>query len=455
MSKKVYADDLKNEQKLEETQKSTKKSKKSDDKEESSEVGASGFSDEAEKKFQAKKKSRLEKLHNVVSKGLIPPNQKTTTEQKKGKWRDLSVRVKWSLIMVSLVFLIIAMGSIYTAIMVGIIIIAIFYELLDIGRFKERNLEVKNYYLVSWYILSLGMYYSYILVLKDKIILEGKFKILLFLLKYHKFICFMLYCFGFLLFLKSLTKGYYRYQFQQFAYVHIIFLIFGFLSSLIISNIFHGMIWFLVPVSCVVINDIGGYMFGKLFGKHPLSSLSPNKTIEGFVGALFSTMVWCYFWTKLLCLYEPILCPIEKVTFVPFKLFKMTCDVSELLKKYEISFNVLGFVIRLSVTNIQCHTLIIGLFASLIAPLGGLFASGFKRSLKIKDFADTIPGHGGVTDRMDCELLNGAFVYVYLSQFVFFDGAKIVDNIIKKIMRLSSEEQLAIYEKLKNVLGKE
>ena len=77
-----------------------------------------------------------------------------------------------------------------------------------------------------------------------------------------------------------------------------------------------------------------------------------------------------------------------------------------------------------------------------------------KRSIKIKDFADTIPGHGGVTDRMDCEMLNGAFVYIYLNQFVFYDGAKIMDSIMKKIMKLNLEEQLAIYEKLKSLLGK-
>jgi phosphatidate cytidylyltransferase len=149
------------------------------------------------------------------------------------------------------------------------------------------------------------------------------------------------------------------------------------------------------------------------------------------------------------------LCPVERLSIVPFSLKSLHCDVSELLKAYEFSFNIFGKIFKFTLTNIQFHSLSIGLFASLIAPLGGLFASGFKRSIKIKDFADTIPGHGGVTDRMDCEMLNGAFVYIYLKQFVFYDGAKIMDNILKKIMKLNHEEQLAIFEKLKILLGKE
>ena len=44
------------------------------------------------------------------------------------------------------------------------------------------------------------------------------------------------------------------------------------------------------------------------------------------------------------------------------------------------------------------------MFASFIAPFGGFFASGFKRGFKIKDFGDSIPGHGGVTDRFDCQV---------------------------------------------------
>ena len=48
--------------------------------------------------------------------------------------------------------------------------------------------------------------------------------------------------------------------------------------------------------------------------------------------------------------------------------------------------------------------MVLAAFASIIAPFGGFFASGFKRGFKIKDFGDSIPGHGGMTDRMDCQV---------------------------------------------------
>ena len=51
----------------------------------------------------------------------------------------------------------------------------------------------------------------------------------------------------------------------------------------------------------------------------------------------------------------------------------------------------------------QLHLLLLACFASLVAPFGGFFASGFKRAFNIKDFGQSIPGHGGMTDRMDCQ----------------------------------------------------
>jgi hypothetical protein len=49
---------------------------------------------------------------------------------------------------------------------------------------------------------------------------------------------------------------------------------------------------------------------------------------------------------------------------------------------------------------------------------GGFFASGFKRAFKMKDFGDTIPGHGGVTDRFDCQMIMAMFAYLYYWTFV-------------------------------------
>jgi phosphatidate cytidylyltransferase len=67
---------------------------------------------------------------------------------------------------------------------------------------------------------------------------------------------------------------------------------------------------------------------------------------------------------------------------------------------------------------VQLHVMVLSSFASLIAPFGGFFASGLKRAFKIKDFGDSIPGHGGMTDRMDCQILNGFFVYLYYQSFI-------------------------------------
>ncbi len=99
------------------------------------------------------------------------------------------------------------------------------------------------------------------------------------------------------------------------------------------------------------------------------------------------------------------MCPIKEITWEPF--YKVECDSYELRRDYSVSFELSFLPSKFSITlrRLHYHTFFMGLFASLIAPLGGLFASGFKRAIKIKDFADLIPGHGGLTDRMDCQIL--------------------------------------------------
>lgn len=41
-------------------------------------------------------------------------------------------------------------------------------------------------------------------------------------------------------------------------------------------------------------NDIAAYVWGMLFGRTQLIKLSPKKTVEGFVGAAFTTIVFAY-----------------------------------------------------------------------------------------------------------------------------------------------------------------
>jgi len=98
---------------------------------------------------------------------------------------------------------------------------------------------------------------------------------------------------------------------------------------------------------------------------------------------------------------------------------------------------------------IQLHALVIGMFASLISPFGGFFASGLKRGLKIKDFGDSIPGHGGITDRMDCQVVTGVFVNVYYTSFI---KSWTLAGILPTIYALSPADQLRLFHLLKDML---
>ena len=50
----------------------------------------------------------------------------------------------------------------------------------------------------------------------------------------------------------------------------------------------------------VMINDIMGFVFGKTFGRTKLIKLSPNKTVEGFVGGGISTIIFAIFVSSFL-----------------------------------------------------------------------------------------------------------------------------------------------------------
>lgn len=136
----------------------------------------------------------------------------------------------------------------------------------------------------------------------------------------------------------------------------------------------------------VLLTDIGGYYFGRNFGKHKLAPvISPNKTIEGSIGGVFSALVGAL---------------------------------------------IVGHFINLPLH----HTLIAGFLLTTFAQLGDLSESLMKRDAGVKDSGDSLPGHGGFLDRTDSFLFTIPVAYYYFNYFVASDYVvKNVINFIKGI----------------------
>ena len=107
---------------------------------------------------------------------------------------------------------------------------------------------------------------------------------------FRESVFFALYMAGFIAFVLSLKKGFYRYQIMLFLWAHIVL---GLLIAVsgFMGVIYNGLIWFLTSILLVATNYIFAYIFGKLFGKHKLIRVSPNETLEGFLGGLMGTVL--------------------------------------------------------------------------------------------------------------------------------------------------------------------
>jgi phosphatidate cytidylyltransferase len=121
----------------------------------------------------------------------------------------------------------------------------------------------------------------------------------------------------------------------------------------------------------VVASDLGGYVLGVLFGKHPMAPrISPKKSWEGFAGSV-------------------LFCAVAGAVALPLLL--------------EAPW---------------WQGLLLGLGLVCTAVLGDLCESMVKRDLGVKDMGNLLPGHGGLMDRLDSLLLSAPVAWLLLSVFV-------------------------------------
>lgn len=335
-------------------------------------------------------------------------------------------------------------GHIYIIGVVTAIQIVSFKEVIAIANVpsKEKNLRFTKS--LNWYFLATTMYFLYgesvIYYFKHILLVD---KVLLPLATHHRFISFMLYVMGFVFFVGSLEQGHYRFQFTQFAWTHMALYLIVVQAHFVMNNVLEGMIWFFLPASLVITNDIFAYVCGITFGRTQLIELSPKKTVEGFLGAWICTIGFGYFMTNILMRYKYFICPVNDLGANVLTGLECTPNPTFVLQPYHIP-DWIGIGSTIWIQPIQLHILVFASFASLIAPFGGFFASGLKRTFKIKDFGESIPGHGGITDRMDCQFIMGFFAYMYYHSFIAVYKASVGEIIETAINGLTPEEQLEV-----------
>ncbi|KAL8829226.1 MAG: hypothetical protein Q9170_006270, partial [Blastenia crenularia] len=390
--------------------------------------------------------------HSEVSKEEKDTPTQSDYEKKK---QTFITRTIWTLVMIAGFFLAMFAGHIYVIGIITAVQIVSFKEVIAIANVPSQAKELPFTRSLNWYFLGSTMYFLYgesvVYYFKHIVLVD---RVLLPFATHHRFISFMLYVMGFVLFVGSLKKGHYRFQFKQFAWTHMALYLINVQAHYMVNNTFEGMIWFFLPASLVITNDIFAYICGITFGRTPLIKLSPKKTVEGFVGAWILTIVFGFGMTNVLMRYKYFICPAHDLGANIFT--GLHCDPNPVFLPRTYTFRPpLMFhaaPYTFSVAPMQFHILAFASFASSIAPFGGFFASGLKRTFKVKDFGESIPGHGGITDRMDCQFIMGFFAYMYYQSFIAVYRASVGGVLEMAVQGLNGEEQVEVLKGLAKYL---
>ena len=359
------------------------------------------------------------------------------------RFRSFKLRTIWTTWLILSFIAIIAAGHFYCVLLVLVLSVGIFREIISLKRDTDKDSKLPYFNLLRWYFFAIML--SFVLRRSlseqwDRLAATNPW--FHFTLVYYPFISYSLICVGLIMFVLSLRKYTLRYQFTQLAWSLVTLIVI--VSQLLghIANIYQGLVWFLLPASLVIMNDIAAYVFGFFFGRTRLIKLSPKKTWEGFLGGSLCTIVWGWAFAGFMQHYPFFICPALEIHLTPFNNIP-TCSSADHLLSHRSFLGV-------EMTQLQMHALFLSVFASLVAPFGGFFASGFKRAFKIKDFGDSIPGHGGITDRFDCQVIMGMFTHIYVMTYASpQSNLQYVDHLVAGILALPASSRSLAIQRLK------
>ncbi len=142
----------------------------------------------------------------------------------------------------------------------------------------------------------------------------------------------------------------------------------------------HCVFLILCAMYCAWMSDTWAYFVGSKLGKHKLAPrISPKKSVEGAVGGVFGTTLFCV-------------------------ISYFVCD---------------RFFFHLDTVKLWM-VVVFSIILAVLGMCGDLSASVIKRNFGEKDFGNLFPGHGGVLDRIDSFLVTMPALYVIIEIMLAF-----------------------------------
>eukprot|EP00658_Telonema_sp_P-2_P033677 TRINITY_DN24668_c0_g1_i1.p1 TRINITY_DN24668_c0_g1~~TRINITY_DN24668_c0_g1_i1.p1 ORF type:complete len:513 (+),score=127.50 TRINITY_DN24668_c0_g1_i1:79-1539(+) len=395
----------------------------------------------------------------------INVEHKSDETQGSGKFAKMVRRTAYGLLMIGSFATILWTGHLAVVTLVILLQTLVFSELISIRHVKKMDDEIPLFRTLHWVGYFISMFFTY-----------GKSMMLYFNLdamaRYHFYLVFSMYVPFFVAFVvscafsgegksKESKRQLLQYMFSQISWTLLILFVVVFQMRFVMYIITEGLFWFLLPTSLVILNDTAayfvGFMCGKKFISRPLTVLSPNKTWEGFLGGMLFTLIFGYFVAGWMAQYHHLICPHRHYTDVvesckPNSVFEVSTYT--VWPEVVSAFDVVGVVVPASfeMLPVKLHALLLAFFASIFAPFGGFFASAMKRAYKVSDFGSLIPGHGGVMDRMDCQLIMLFCTHVHYRTFVR-EVALSADVVWPTLLKLTAADQHEVLQRLTSHLG--